>query len=63
MIGKLIAHGKDRNEALARMRSALQELVVDGIKTTIPLHRRILNETGYIQGGVNIHYLEGLLSR
>ncbi|MEK8090785.1 acetyl-CoA carboxylase biotin carboxylase subunit [Thermithiobacillus plumbiphilus] len=62
MIGKLIAHGKDRNEALARMRSALQELVVDGIKTTIPLHRRILNETGYIQGGVNIHYLEGLLS-
>ncbi|MEW5792390.1 MAG: acetyl-CoA carboxylase biotin carboxylase subunit [Pseudomonadota bacterium] len=63
MIGKLIAHGKDRDEALARMRSALTEFVVDGIKTTIPLHRRILHEATYIQGGVNIHYLEGLLSQ
>jgi acetyl-CoA carboxylase biotin carboxylase subunit len=61
LIGKLIAHGENRATALARMRTALAELVIEGIKTNIPLHRRILGDTGFIDGGMNIHYLEHLL--
>ncbi|HYQ92102.1 MAG TPA: acetyl-CoA carboxylase biotin carboxylase subunit, partial [Candidatus Competibacteraceae bacterium] len=61
LIGKLIAHGENRTTALARMRNALAEVVVEGIKTNIPLHRRILADTGFIEGGMNIHYLEHLL--
>ncbi len=61
LIGKLIAHGENRATALARMRTALAELVIDGIKTNLPLHRRILADTGFIEGGMNIHYLEHLL--
>ncbi|HYQ91913.1 MAG TPA: acetyl-CoA carboxylase biotin carboxylase subunit [Candidatus Competibacteraceae bacterium] len=61
LIGKLIAHGENRATALARMRTALAELVIEGIKTNIPLHRRILADTGFIEGGMNIHYLEHLL--
>ncbi len=63
MLGKLIAHGEDRNAALARMRCALQELVVEGIKTNAPLHRRLLADSGFIEGGVDIHYLEQQLAR
>ncbi|MEJ2479142.1 MAG: acetyl-CoA carboxylase biotin carboxylase subunit [Acidihalobacter sp.] len=58
LIGKLIAHGEDRASALARMRGALQEIVVDGIKTNIELHQSILSDTAFIEGGTNIHYLE-----
>ncbi|HEC15080.1 MAG TPA: acetyl-CoA carboxylase biotin carboxylase subunit [Sedimenticola sp.] len=58
MIGKLIAHGSDRNAALARMRTALSEMVIDGIKTNIPLQERILQDAGFGAGEVNIHYLE-----
>ena len=58
MIGKLIVHGPDRETAIARMRVALSEMVVDGIKTNIPLQQRILADTGFQQGGQNIHYLE-----
>ncbi|MEJ2631048.1 MAG: acetyl-CoA carboxylase biotin carboxylase subunit [Acidihalobacter sp.] len=58
LIGKLIAHGEDRASALARMRGALQEIVVDGIKTNIELHQNILSDTAFIEGGTNIHYLE-----
>ena len=58
MIGKLIVHGRDRDTAIARMRVALSELVVDGIKTNIPLQQRILADGGFQQGGQNIHYLE-----
>jgi len=58
LIGKLITYGKDRDEALARMRNALDEVVVDGIKTNIPLHRDLVIDEGFCKGGINIHYLE-----
>jgi len=58
MIGKLVAHGEDRDTAIARMRTALSEMVVDGIKTNIPLHREIMKDGAFIRGGANIHYLE-----
>jgi len=58
LIGKLIAYGSSRDEAMARMRNALDEIVVDGIKTNIPLHRDLTRDEGFCKGGVNIHYLE-----
>ncbi|MGN7871399.1 acetyl-CoA carboxylase biotin carboxylase subunit [Paracoccus sp. 22332] len=58
MIGKIIAHGATRNEALARARSALDEAVIEGVLTNIPLHRQLLDEPGFAQGGVSIHHLE-----
>lgn len=58
MIGKLIAYGDTRDIAIARMRNALDELIVDGIKTNIPLHEDIMNDGNFIKGGTNIHYLE-----
>ncbi len=58
MIGKLIAHGDDRNSAIARMRTALSEMVIDGIKTNIPLQQSIMADSAFAQGGQNIHYLE-----
>jgi acetyl-CoA carboxylase biotin carboxylase subunit len=62
MIGKLIAHGADRSIALARVRTALQELIVDGIETNTPLHLRLVEEGAFRAGGVSIHYLEKLLA-
>jgi acetyl-CoA carboxylase, biotin carboxylase subunit len=58
MIGKLIVHGADREQAIHRMRVALSEMVVDGIRTNIPLQQRILADVGFQKGGMNIHYLE-----
>ncbi len=58
MIGKLIAYGPDRATALARMRNALNEIMINGIKTNIALHQRILNDAAFEAGGTNIHYLE-----
>ena len=58
MIAKLIAYGASREEAMARMRVALSEMVVDGIQTNIPLHRDIMNDSAFQAGGVDIHYLE-----
>ena len=58
MIGKLITHGEDRAAAVARMRGALHELVVDGIKVNVPLQLDIINDGVFQQGGFNIHYLE-----
>ena len=58
MIGKLIAHGETREVAIARMRGALAELVIEGIKTNAPLHRRILGDARFLDGGADIHYLE-----
>ncbi|MBL4610041.1 acetyl-CoA carboxylase biotin carboxylase subunit [Halopseudomonas sp.] len=58
LVGKLITYGATRDEALARMRNALDELVVDGIKTNTPLHRDLVRDEGFCKGGVNIHYLE-----
>ncbi|PKY11914.1 acetyl-CoA carboxylase biotin carboxylase subunit [Acidithiobacillus marinus] len=62
MIGKIISHGNDREEAQMRMRSALRETSIEGIQTNILLHRRILEEAQYAAGEINIHYLEALLS-
>ncbi len=58
MIAKVITYGDTRSEALARMRSALDELVVDGIRTNIPLQQDLVRDSGFAEGGVNIHYLE-----
>jgi acetyl-CoA carboxylase biotin carboxylase subunit len=58
MIGKLITWGEDRDSAIARMEIALNEMVVDGIKTNIPLHREILQHAAFKAGGTDIHYLE-----
>ncbi|MFO7762141.1 MAG: acetyl-CoA carboxylase biotin carboxylase subunit [Wenzhouxiangellaceae bacterium] len=62
MIGKLICHGETREHAMARMRVALNELVLTGIKTNIPLHLKLLDDSGFKTGGTNIHYLEKLLA-
>lgn len=58
MIGKLIAHGEDRDSAIARMKTALSEMVIDGIKTNIPLQQSIMADNAFGMGGQNIHYLE-----
>ncbi len=58
MIAKIIVHGATREQALARMRTALSEMVVDGIATNIPLHRELLVDSAFVEGGTNIHYLE-----
>ncbi len=63
MIGKLIAYGHTREQALARMRVALSEMVVEGIKTNIPLHRELMNDANFIEGGTSIHYLEHRLQQ
>lgn len=62
MIGKIITHGDDREQAIARMRVALSELAVEGIKTNTELHREIVNDKAFIEGGTSIHYLEKKLS-
>ncbi|HWM29159.1 MAG TPA: acetyl-CoA carboxylase biotin carboxylase subunit [Woeseiaceae bacterium] len=58
LIGKLIAHGNDRPTAIARMRNALTEIVVEGIRTNIPLHQEIFQHSAFQKGGTDIHYLE-----
>ena len=58
MIGKLITYGENRDVAIARAKNALNELVIDGIKTNTPLHKRILSDENFQNGGTNIHYLE-----
>ncbi len=58
LIAKVIAHGEDRDTAIARMRNALSEMVVEGIKTNAPLHQEIFGHTAFRQGGLDIHYLE-----
>jgi len=62
MIGKIIAHGQDRDMAIARMRVALDEMVLDGIRSNIPLHKWLLWDPGFLRGGFNIHYLEKRLA-
>ena len=58
LIGKLIVHGENRKEAIARLRRALGELIIDGIDTTVPLFEELLNEDDIINGNYNIHWLE-----
>lgn len=61
MIAKLITHGRDRQESIARMRRALNEFVIDGIKTTLPLHRRIIDDPDFQKGHVSTTFLERFL--
>jgi acetyl-CoA carboxylase, biotin carboxylase subunit len=63
MVGKVIAYGANRDQAMSRMRIALSEMVVEGILTNIPLHRELLNDTRFMKGGVSIHYLEQKLAQ
>jgi len=63
MIGKLIAHAETREAALARLRVALEEMVLRGVVSNIPLHQKLLADPGFLHGGRNIHYLEKLLKR
>ena len=58
MIGKLIAHGGNRDVAIARMKNALAEIVIEGIKTNVPLHQEIFQHAAFQAGGTDIHYLE-----
>ena len=61
MIGKVITFGKTRTKAIIKMQNALDEMVIDGIKTNIPLQRRIMEDKIFNKGGMNIHYLEKML--
>lgn len=63
MIGKIIAYGSDRDEAISRMRNALHEVVIDGIRTNVPLHKELMEDAAFQIGGTNIHYLEDKLER
>ncbi len=63
MIAKVITYGDTRDQALARMRIALSEMVVEGISTNIPLHRELLQDARFIEGGTSIHYLENKLAQ
>ncbi|MDP9651271.1 acetyl-CoA carboxylase biotin carboxylase subunit [Paraburkholderia caledonica] len=61
LIGKLLTHGASREQAVARMRVALEEICVEGIDTTVPLHRELMREPGFRDGGFDIHHLERLI--
>jgi acetyl-CoA carboxylase biotin carboxylase subunit len=63
MIGKIISHGETRNMAIARMRVALDEMVLNGVNTNVPLHKWLLRDRGIVKGGFNIHYLEKRLEQ
>jgi acetyl-CoA carboxylase biotin carboxylase subunit len=63
MVGKVIAYGATREQAIGRMRIALSEMVVEGIQTNLPLHREMLNDMRFVRGGVSIHYLEQKLAQ
>ncbi|AKJ27749.1 acetyl-CoA carboxylase biotin carboxylase subunit [Caldimonas brevitalea] len=63
MIGKIIVHGDTREQALARMSIALSETLVEGILTNIPLHRELVVDAKFVEGGTSIHYLEGWMSQ
>jgi acetyl-CoA carboxylase, biotin carboxylase subunit len=63
LIAKVIAHGETRAQAIARMRTALSEMIVEGIKTNIPLHQELMMDAAFLKGGTNIHYLEERLAK
>lgn len=63
MIAKVITYGDTRDQALARMRTALSEMLVEGISTNIPLHRELLQDARFVEGGTSIHYLENKLAQ
>ena len=61
MIAKIIVHGRDRQEAIARMKRTLEMSVVEGIKTTIPLHLKILSDPDFVAGRLSTHFMERFL--
>ncbi|MDF3055577.1 MAG: Acetyl-CoA carboxylase, biotin carboxylase [Gammaproteobacteria bacterium] len=61
MIGKVISYGETREIAIAKMKNALEEIIIEGIKTNIPLQKKILHDANFAKGGTNIHYLEKML--
>ncbi len=61
LIAKVITHGHDRETAMKRMQRALDELIIEGIRTNTALHRTLVRDSSFLSGGVSIHYLEGLL--
>ena len=63
MVGKVIAYGETREQAIARMRVALSEMIVEGIKTNIPLHQELMVDEKFVRGGTSIHYLEERLAK
>jgi acetyl-CoA carboxylase, biotin carboxylase subunit len=63
LIAKLISHGKDRAEAIMRMRRALEMFIVEGIYTTIPLHRRIMDDPDFLAGNFDTKFMERFLAR
>jgi acetyl-CoA carboxylase biotin carboxylase subunit len=62
MVGKIIVYGDTRDQAIARMRTALSETLVEGISTNIPLHRELMVDAKFMSGGTNIHYLEAWIA-
>jgi acetyl-CoA carboxylase biotin carboxylase subunit len=63
LLGKIIAYGDTREQAMARLQVALSETIVDGIKTNLPLHRDLLGDAAFLRGGTTIHYLEERLAK
>ena len=63
LVAKLVVHGATRAQAIARMKRCLNEMVVDGIKTTIPLHARIMDDPEFQAGDYTIHWLERFVAR
>jgi acetyl-CoA carboxylase, biotin carboxylase subunit len=63
LISKLVIHGKTRSECLMRLRRALEEYVISGIETSIPLHQRLVDAADFINGDYDIHWLERFLGR
>ena len=62
LIAKLIVHGKDRSEAIMRMRRALEEFIIEGVNTTIPFHMKVLNDPDFISGNFNTNFVEKMNS-
>ncbi|MFC3149496.1 acetyl-CoA carboxylase biotin carboxylase subunit [Litoribrevibacter euphylliae] len=63
LIAKVIAHGEDRAQAICRMQNAMEEMLIDGIRSNIPLHRRLMSDQGFCNGKYSIHYLESILKK
>ena len=63
LIAKLIAHGRDRTEAVQRLRRGLDEFIIEGIRTTIPLHRLIVNDRTFLEGSFSTQYLDSFLKK
>jgi acetyl-CoA carboxylase, biotin carboxylase subunit len=63
LLGKIIAYGDTREQAIARLNIALSETVIEGIKTNLPLHQELLHDAAFLRGGTSIHYLEQKLAK